>query len=43
MDKVLGGVATMGEELIVLAWLYGIAAALGVAAIGLFISRDPPK
>ncbi|MHB1307811.1 MAG: HlyD family secretion protein [Limisphaerales bacterium] len=43
MDKVLGGVATMGEELTVLAWLYGIAAALGVAAIGLFISRDPPK
>jgi hypothetical protein len=43
MDKVLGGVATVGDELTALAWLYGIAVALGIAALGLFISRDPPK
>lgn len=43
MDKVLGGVTTLTEELTSLAWLFGIAAALGVAAVGLFITRDPAK
>jgi len=43
MDKVLGGVASRPEELIALAWLYGIALVLGGAAVALFISRDPPK
>jgi hypothetical protein len=43
MDKVLGGVASRPEELIALAWLYGIALALGAAAVALFVSRDPPK
>jgi multidrug efflux pump subunit AcrA (membrane-fusion protein) len=43
MDKVLGGVATFGDQLPVLGWLYGLT--LGVAALTflLFISRDPPK
>ena len=43
MDKVLAGVASLPEELTALAWLYGIAIALGVAAVSLFIVRDPPK
>jgi hypothetical protein len=43
MDKVLGGVATLGEELTSLAWLYGIAAALAALALALFVARDPPK
>jgi multidrug efflux pump subunit AcrA (membrane-fusion protein) len=43
MDKVLGGVATLRDELTALAWLYGIALALAASALGLFISRDPPK
>ena len=43
MDKVLAGVASLPEELTALAWLYGIAVALGVVAISLFIVRDPPK
>ena len=43
MDKVLGGVATWRTEAGVLAWLYGLAAALGTLGLGLFISRDPPK
>ena len=43
LDKVLGGVTALSDELITLAWLYGIAAALAAAALGLFIVRDPPK
>ncbi len=43
MDKVLGGVAQPKDELTALAWLYGIAAAFGVMAVTLFISRDPPR
>lgn len=43
MDKVLGGVAVARDEWLALAWLYGIAAALGGAALGLFIVRDPPR
>jgi multidrug resistance efflux pump len=43
MEKVLGGFARPGEELITLAWLFGIAAALGVLATVLFISRDPSR
>jgi hypothetical protein len=43
MDKVLAGVAIRREELAALGWLYGLSAALGVAAILLFVSRDPPK
>ncbi len=43
MEKVLGGVAKPGDELSTLAWLFGLAAAFGVVATGLFISRDPPK
>lgn len=43
MDKVLAGALPLAGELIALAWLYGLAAALGAAALALFISRDPPK
>jgi multidrug efflux pump subunit AcrA (membrane-fusion protein) len=43
MDKVLGGVANRPDELIALAWLYGIALALGALTVMLFVSRDPPK
>ena len=43
MDKVLGGVAIAKDEVTALAWLYGIAAAIGAFAIALFIVRDPPK
>ncbi len=43
MAKVLGGVAKPVDELTVLAWLFGLAAAFGALTIGLFISRDPVK
>jgi len=43
MAKVLGGVAKPADELIVLGWLFGLAAAFGALTIGLFISRDPVK
>jgi multidrug efflux pump subunit AcrA (membrane-fusion protein) len=43
MEKVLGGVAKPGDELITLAWLFGLAVALGVLAATLFVSRDPPR
>ncbi len=43
MDKVLGGIAKPGVELVSLAWLFGITAALGVLGAVLFVSRDPPK
>jgi hypothetical protein len=43
MEKVLGGVAKPGNELITLAWLFGLAAAFGVLSAALFVSRDPPK
>jgi multidrug resistance efflux pump len=43
MDKVLGGVAKPVDELITLAWLFGLAAAFGGLAISLFVTRDPPK
>jgi len=43
LDKVLGGVAKLPEELVSLAWLHGIAALLAAVASLLFILRDPPK
>ena len=43
MDKVLGGIAKPADELTTLAWLFGLAAAFGVLAAALFVSRDPPK
>jgi multidrug resistance efflux pump len=43
MGKVLGGFARPADELITLAWLFGIAAAFGALAITLFITRDPPR
>ena len=43
MEKVLGGIAKPGVELITLAWLFGLAIALGVLTAALFVSRDPPK
>jgi multidrug resistance efflux pump len=43
MDKVLGGIANWQDESLALAWLYGISVALGAAAVGLFIARDPAK
>lgn len=43
MAKVLGGVAKPVDELIILGWLFGLAAAFGALTIGLFISRDPVK
>ncbi len=43
LDKVLAGVANMGDELVAIAWLFGIAAALGGLTVVAFISRDPPR
>ena len=43
MDKVLGGIAKPADELTTLAWLFGIAIALGVMAVTLFVARDPPR
>jgi multidrug resistance efflux pump len=43
MDKVLGGVARVGTELTALAWLFGIAVAIGAIAMVLFVVRDPLK
>lgn len=43
MDKVLGGIAKPADEAAILAWLFGIATALGALTVALFISRDPPK
>jgi multidrug efflux pump subunit AcrA (membrane-fusion protein) len=43
MEKVLGGIAKPGDELITLAWFFGLASALGVLAAALFVSRDPPR
>ena len=43
MDKVLGGVAHLGDEIRTLAWLFGITALIGLLITILFIRRDPPK
>ena len=43
MDKVLGGVAHLGDEVRTLAWLFGITALTGFLTATLFIHRDPPK
>lgn len=43
MDKVLAGVANMGDELAAIGWLFGISAVLGVLAVVAFVSRDPVK
>lgn len=43
MDKVLGGVAHLGDEVRTLAWLFGITALIGFLTATLFIHRDPPK
>jgi multidrug resistance efflux pump len=43
MDKVLAGVATTGDELLTIGWLFGMAAGLGALAVTAFIYRDPPK
>jgi hypothetical protein len=43
MEKVLGGFTKPVDELTTLAWLFGLATALGVVATALFISRDPPR
>jgi multidrug resistance efflux pump len=43
MGKVLGGVAKPVDELMVLGWLFGLAAAFGALTLWLFISRDPVK
>ncbi len=43
MDKVLTGVASVGDELAAIAWLFGIAAAFAGLTVAAFISRDPPK
>ncbi len=43
MDKVLAGVANMGDELVAIGWLFGISAVLGVLTVVAFISRDPVK
>jgi hypothetical protein len=43
MEKVLGGFTKPVDELTTLAWLFGLATALGVVATMLFISRDPPR
>ncbi|MBU6401216.1 MAG: HlyD family efflux transporter periplasmic adaptor subunit [Verrucomicrobia bacterium] len=43
LDKVLGGIAKPWDELAILTWLFGFATAFGVAAVALFVSRDPPR
>jgi hypothetical protein len=43
MEKVLGGFTKPVDELTTLAWLFGFAAAFGVLAATLFISRDPQR
>lgn len=43
MAKVLGGVAKPVDELIVLGWLFGLAAVFGALTVWLFIARDPVK
>lgn len=43
MDQVLGGIARPMDELIILAWIFGLAAVFGLLAVTLFISRDPAK
>jgi multidrug resistance efflux pump len=43
MDKVLGGIATVGEELAVIGWLAGITAVLASLTVALFVSKDPPR
>lgn len=43
MDKVLGGVAHLGDELLTLAWLFGITGLIAFLTVALFIRRDPPK
>ena len=43
MEKVLGGFTKPLDELGTLAWLFGLAIALGIVATTMFISRDPPR
>ncbi len=43
MDKVLGGVADLGDEILALTWLFGITGTIGLLTVLLFIRRDPPK
>jgi hypothetical protein len=43
LDKVLAGSARMTQELTTLAWLFGFAAAAALAAVALFVKRDPPR
>lgn len=43
MDKVLGGIATAGDELAVIVWFAGLSVALAAATLALFITKDPPR
>ena len=43
MDKVLGGIANPGDELQVLAWMFGTSLSLVLLTIARFRSRDPQK
>lgn len=43
MDKVLGGVAHLSDEILTLTWLFGITGLIGFLTVVLFIRRDPPK
>ena len=43
MDKVLGGIAHLSDELVTLAWLFGITSLIGFLTVVIFIHRDPPK
>lgn len=43
MDKVLGGIATITEELATLGWLGAFAASLAALSLVVFISKDPQK
>jgi multidrug resistance efflux pump len=43
MDKVLGGIAGVGEELAVIGWLAGITLVFAALTVALFVSRDPPR
>jgi hypothetical protein len=43
MDKVLCGAANRWHELGTLAWLGGLALALSLLTMAVFVSRDPPR
>jgi hypothetical protein len=43
MDKVLGGIASPGDEIQVLGWLAALTLGFTAITLSIFISRDPQK